>query len=118
PSETEITENHQVESTFVAHTLAVELALEHDDSHARQQLGLNTDDNVVAFLPGSRGAEVGFLSETYLKTAAQLQPQNPDRNIVVTLVNANRKAQFSAILNAPAPNLIVTLVFGQSKLAM
>ena len=59
-----------------------------------------------------------MLSETYINTAAQLQAQNPDLKIVVPLVNEKRKAQFSEILNATAPNLNVNLLGGQSKLAM
>ena len=37
---------------------------------------------------------------------------------MVPLVNEKRKAQFSEILNATAPNLNVNLLDGQSKLAM
>jgi len=118
PFEKEFYDKHQVPCTFVGHTLADDIALEHDDSQARQELGLNTDDKVLALLPGSRGSEVGLLSETYIKTAAQLQAQNPNLNIVVPLVNEKRKAQFTDILNATAPSLNISLLDGQSKLAM
>ena len=118
PFEKEFYDKHQVPCTFVGHTLADDIALKHDDSQARSQLGLSADDKVLALLPGSRGSEVGLLSETYIKTAAQLQAQNPALKVVVPLVNAKRKAQFIAILNATAPSLNVNLLDGQSNLAM
>ncbi|MEM7151088.1 MAG: lipid-A-disaccharide synthase, partial [Pseudomonadota bacterium] len=118
PFEKEFYDKHQVPCTFVGHTLADDIALKHDDSQARSQLGLSADDKVLALLPGSRGSEVGLLSETYIKTAAQLQAQNPALKVVVPLVNEKRKAQFIAILNATAPSLNVNLLDGQSNLAM
>ncbi|WP_417668911.1 lipid-A-disaccharide synthase [Pseudoalteromonas tetraodonis] len=118
PFEKEFYDKHQVPCTFVGHTLADDIALKHDDSKARSQLGLSADDKVLALLPGSRGSEVGLLSETYIKTAAQLQAQNPALKVVVPLVNEKRKAQFIAILNATAPSLNVNLLGGQSNLAM
>ena len=118
PFEKEFYDKHQVPCTFVGHTLADDIALEHDDSQARAKLGLSLDDKVLALLPGSRGSEVGLLSETYIKTAQQLQAQNPDLKIVVPLVNEKRKAQFTDILNATAPSLNISLLDGQSKLAM
>ena len=48
----------------------------------------------------------------------QLQTQNPALKIVVPLVNAKRKAQFTEILNATAPTLKISLLDGQSKQAM
>ncbi|MDN3488635.1 MULTISPECIES: lipid-A-disaccharide synthase [unclassified Pseudoalteromonas] len=118
PFEKEFYDKHQVPCTFVGHTLADDIALKHDDSQARSQLGLSADDKVLALLPGSRGSEVGLLSETYIKTAAQLQAHNPALKVVVPLVNEKRKAQFIAILNATAPSLNVNLLDGQSNLAM
>lgn len=118
PFEKAFYDKHNVPCTFVGHTLADDIALEHDDSAARSQLGLNHDDKVLALLPGSRGSEVGLLSETYIKTAAGLQAKNPDLKIVVPLVNDKRKAQFSEILAATAPNLKIQLLDGQSDIAM
>ncbi|WP_404339274.1 lipid-A-disaccharide synthase [Pseudoalteromonas mariniglutinosa] len=118
PFEKAFYDKHNVPCTFVGHTLADDIALEHDDSKARQALGLSPDDKVLALLPGSRGSEVGLLSETYINTAAKLQAENPALKIVVPLVNDKRKQQFCEILNATAPNLQLQLLAGQSDLAM
>jgi lipid-A-disaccharide synthase len=118
PFEKAFYDKHNVPCTFVGHTLADDIALDHDDSLARAQLGLNKDDKVLALLPGSRSSEVGLLSETYIKTAVALQKQNPALKVVVPLVNDKRKAQFNDILQATAPTLNIKLLDGQSKYAM
>jgi len=118
PFEKAFYDKHQVPCTFVGHTLADDIALEHDDTKAREQLGLSPDDKVLALLPGSRGSEVGLLSETYIKTAANLKAQNPNLKIVVPLVNEKRKAQFNEILAKTAPSLEPILLDGQSNIAM
>ncbi|WP_063706871.1 lipid-A-disaccharide synthase [Pseudoalteromonas gelatinilytica] len=118
PFEKAFYDKHDVPCTFVGHTLADDIALEHDQTEARNQLGLAQTDKVLALLPGSRGSEVGLLSETYIQTAAKLQAQNPDLKIVVPLVNEKRKAQFCEILEKTAPDLKLQLLDGQSNLAM
>ncbi|TGE84131.1 lipid-A-disaccharide synthase [Pseudoalteromonas sp. KS88] len=118
PFEKAFYDKHNVPCTFVGHTLADDIALEHDSSAARIELGLNDNDKVLALLPGSRGSEVGLLSETYIQTAAELQAKNPDLKIVVPLVNDKRKAQFSEILATTAPSLKIQLLDGQSDIAM
>ena len=118
PFEKAFYDKHDVPCTFVGHTLADDIALEHDQTEARNQLGLAQTDKVLALLPGSRGSEVGLLSETYIETAAKLQAQNPELKIVVPLVNEKRKAQFCEILEKTAPELKLQLLDGQSNLAM
>lgn len=118
PFEKAFYDKHQVPCTFVGHTLADDIPLEHDQHVARQTLGLAEEDKVLALLPGSRGSEVGLLSDTYIRTAAKLQSENPELKIVVPLVNDKRKQQFCQILDKTAPNLKVQLLDGQSNLAM
>ncbi|MGO2011392.1 MAG: lipid-A-disaccharide synthase [Pseudoalteromonas sp.] len=118
PFEKAFYDKHQVPCTFVGHTLADDIALEHDDTKARERLGLSPSDKVLALLPGSRGTEVGLLSETYIKTAANLKAQHPNLKIVVPLVNEKRKTQFNEVLAKTAPTLEPILLDGQSDIAM
>ena len=118
PFEKAFYDKHNVPCTFVGHTLADDIALEHDQSKARNALGLSDSDKVLALLPGSRGSEVGLLSDTYIQTAAKLQAENPALKIVVPLVNEKRKTQFCDILEKTAPHLKLQLLDGQSNLAM
>lgn len=118
PFEKAFYDKHEVPCTFVGHTLADDIPLEVDQTSAREKLGIAQDECVLALLPGSRGSEVGLLSETYLLTAQKLQDKLPNLKIIVPLVNQKRRAQFEAILNKVAPKLKITLLDGQSSEAM
>ncbi|KZN48824.1 lipid-A-disaccharide synthase [Pseudoalteromonas luteoviolacea] len=118
PFEKAFYDKYDVPCTFVGHTLADEIPLESDTLAARKEIGLKESDTVLALLPGSRGSEVGLLSETYLQTAKQLVDKMPDLKIVVPLVNEKRKKQFTQILDKVAPELRPIILDGQSSLAM
>nr|WP_139158876.1 lipid-A-disaccharide synthase [Pseudoalteromonas byunsanensis] len=118
PFEKSFYDKHGVPCRFVGHTLADEIELDHDSSAARAELGLSEDDLVLALLPGSRGSEVGLLSETYLHAAQKLKLRLPSLKIIVPLVNAKRRAQFEAVLKQTAPDLSVMMLDGQSSTAM
>lgn len=118
PFEKAFYDKHEVPCTFVGHTLADDIPLETDTNAARTKLNLSAEDTVLALLPGSRGSEVGLLSETYLQTAQKLQERIPELKVIVPLVNDKRKAQFTEIKAKAAPNLKVQLLDGQSSEAM
>ena len=118
PFEKAFYDKHDVPCKFVGHTLADDIPLETDTNAARVKLNLSAEDNVLALLPGSRGSEVGLLSETYLQTAQKLQERIPELKVIVPLVNDKRKAQFTEIKEKAAPNLKVQLLDGQSSEAM
>lgn len=118
PFEKAFYDKHDVPCTFVGHTLADDIPLETDTNAARTKLNLSAEDTVLALLPGSRGSEVGLLSETYLQTAQKLQERIPELKVIVPLVNDKRKAQFTEIKEKVAPNLKVQLLDGQSSEAM
>jgi lipid-A-disaccharide synthase len=118
PFEKAFYDKHDVPCTFVGHTLADEIPLENDVIAARQELGLNEEDTVLALLPGSRGSEVGLLSEPYLLAVKKVLNQLPNLKVVVPLVNAARKAQFTEALQRLVPELHPLLLDGQSATAM
>lgn len=118
PFEKAFYDEHNVPCTFVGHTLADDIPVEQDSLEARQKLGLNAQDKVLALLPGSRGSEVGLLTPTYAQAAQKLQQQDPNLKVVVPLVNEARRAQFVELQQAHAPELKATLLDGQSSLAM
>tara|TARA_Y100001956_G_scaffold76567_1_gene85856 strand:+ start:939 stop:2096 length:1158 start_codon:yes stop_codon:yes gene_type:complete len=118
PFEKAFYDKHEVPCTFVGHTLADDIPLETDTNAARTKLNLSAEDTILALLPGSRGSEVGLLSETYLQTAQKLQERIPELKVIVPLVNDKRRAQFTEIKEKAAPNLKVQLLDGQSSEAM
>ncbi|MEZ2624105.1 lipid-A-disaccharide synthase [Paenalcaligenes hominis] len=98
PFEVPLYEKEGVPVTCVGHPLAQNIPLQPDQAAARQRLGLNTEGPVLAVLPGSRRSEVQLLSPRFLQAVQILQRQHPELVVVVPMVNAQRRAEFDAIL--------------------
>ncbi|MDO9795110.1 lipid-A-disaccharide synthase, partial [Glaesserella parasuis] len=81
-------------------------------------LQLDENQHYVAILVGSRGSEVNFLAEPFLKTAQLLKAQYPDVQFLVPLVNEKRREQFEAIKAQVAPELEVITLAGNARAAM
>lgn len=106
PFETAIYEKEDIPVTFVGHPLADLIPLEPDRIQMRKQLGLDTSARVLAVLPGSRASEIRLLAPRFLQAARILQTQDPALQLLVPMVNAQRRAEFEAILAAfPVRNL-------------
>lgn len=117
PFEKAFYDQHQVPCDFVGHTLADQLPLQPDVAAARVHLGLPAQAAVLAILPGSRGNEVGLLSEPFFRAAALIQQQQPDLHILIPAANAKRRAQIEAVL-AEVKLSNVQVLDGQSREAM
>lgn len=106
PFETAIYEKEDIPVTFVGHPLADLIPLEPDRIQMRKQLGLDASARVLAVLPGSRASEIRLLAPRFLQAARILQTQDPALQLLVPMVNAQRRAEFEAILAAyPVRNL-------------
>ncbi|MED5431925.1 MAG: lipid-A-disaccharide synthase [Pseudomonadota bacterium] len=117
PFEARFYETHQVPVAFVGHPLADRVPLETDTPGARVALGLPSDAEILAVLPGSRGGEVGQLMPAFLDAMVALHAQRPDLHFVIPAANAARREQIQALLDSTVP-LPVTLVDGQSRTVM
>lgn len=118
PFEKAFYDRFNVPCRFIGHTMADAIPLQPDRFAACEQLKLEPNQRYVAILPGSRGSEVGFLSEPFLKTAQRLKARFPDLHFLVPLVNPKRRAQFEQIKAEIAPELPLTLLNGQARQAM
>jgi lipid-A-disaccharide synthase len=116
PFELPYYERHQIPATFVGHPLADVIPGSLTQPQARQTLKLK-DQPVLAVLPGSRAMEVKQLAPDFLATAAILQAQNPQLQLVLVAANQQREKQLEALL-LKYPQLKVTLVLAQSHLAL
>lgn len=118
PFEEAFYRQHAVPVACVGHPLADELPLEVDVAGPRARLGLNTDQRLVALLPGSRRNEVAKLGALFLDVAALCVARKPDLRFVIPAATPERHAELQALLYARGDNLPVQLLQGDSHTAM
>lgn len=105
PFEEEIYQKEGVPVTYVGHPLAQVIPMHPDRSAARRYLGIDGSARVLAVMPGSRASEVKLLSPRFLQAVQILAGQDPALQVLVPMVNAERRADFEACLRQyPIPN--------------
>jgi len=83
PFEPALLAGHGIEGTFVGHPVADVIPMAPDRAQARQQLGLDPQQSVVALLPGSRTAEIRYLAQPFLQAASEMLRQRPALQFVL-----------------------------------
>ena len=73
PFEPELLARHGIAATYVGHPLAAVIPMQPDRAAARAQLGLAPDAPVLAILPGSRRAEVQYITLGFFQAAALIR---------------------------------------------
>ena len=118
---------HGVTARFVGHPLADQFPLEADRAGARAALGLSSDDEVIALLPGSRMGEVSRLAAPFVGAAQWIAAKRPGVKFVVPLTSAATRACFEGALGeasaatgpgATTSDLALKILEGQSRLAL
>ena len=117
PFEPELLARHGIAATYVGHPLAAVIPLEPDRAGARKQLGLADDDQVLAILPGSRRAEVQYITSGFFRAAALIQRALPAIKIIVPAVPA-LKARIEHIAQQCGLGDALQVVAGQSHTAL
>ncbi|MCW6539518.1 lipid-A-disaccharide synthase [Yersinia ruckeri] len=118
PFEKAFYDRFNVPCRFIGHTMADAMPLVANRAAARAELGIPLDAHCLALLPGSRHSEVEMLSADFLRTAEILRQKFPDLEVLVPLVNSQRREQFERIKMEVAPDLPVHLLNGQARAAM
>ena len=119
PFEADFYHQHQVPVAFVGHPLADELPLENDRQAARQILALPAQAPVLAILPGSRGNEIRFLGDTFLRAAELLCQRNEALHVVIPAATHQRYQEIIQLLASyPTLSERVMLLEGQAREAM
>ena len=91
PFEPELLARHGIAATYVGHPLAGVIPLAPDRAGARAQLGLRDEDAVLAILPGSRSAEVQYITPKFFQAAALIHQAQPAIKMIVPAVPALRE---------------------------
>ena len=117
PFEPELLARSGIAATYVGHPLADVIPMVPDRVAARRQLGLSQDGDVLAILPGSRRAEVEYISEGFFRAAALVRQALPAIELIVPAVPALHdrilaQAQACGLGNA------LKVVSGQSHAAL
>jgi lipid-A-disaccharide synthase len=115
PFEQSIYDRAGISATYVGHPLASMIPLVPDAAAARGRLGLDTQQPVVAVLPGSRADEVRYLGPTFLGAADLLRQREPTLRFVLPAADPALKSLLASMLGAfpeLAPQL--TLADGRS----
>ena len=77
-----------IAATYVGHPLANVIPHQPDRAAARQRLGLEQGDEVLAILPGSRKAEIRYLADRFFAAAALLHKSRPGLRFAVPAMPA------------------------------
>ncbi len=113
PFEPALLAEHGIAATYVGHPLASVIPLHPDRAAARQKLGLEEGDDVVAILPGSRKSEVRYLAMRFFLAAAHMQRAQHAIKFVVPAVPSLR-AEIEAIAAQADMAGRIQIVTGQS----
>ena len=117
PFEPALLAAHGIAATYVGHPLANVIPMQPDRLAARNRLGLQADDTVVAILPGSRKSEIQYLGDRFFSAAALISRSHPAIKFVAPAIPALRGAMLEAAARAGlGANL--TVLTGQSHSAL
>jgi len=118
PFEADFYRRHNVPVTFVGHPMADDIEPDADPIPAREALGLDPSQRVVAVLPGSRTSEVRRLGPVFISAAGLLQRRYPGLQFVAPMVDHNSRMLFEQQLGQAQVNLALHIVDDQSRRAM
>lgn len=117
PFEPAIYAKQGIPATYVGHPLADAIPLEPPRAAARAALGLASEAQVVALLPGSRKGEVEHIAPALARAAALLRRARPGLEFILPAVPGLR-ARVDAILAREAPGAGIRVFDGRSHEAL
>lgn len=119
PFEADFYADHHVPVAYVGHPLADELPLVNDRASARQALGLALDVPTLAVLPGSRGNEIRFQGEIFLRAASALREHLGALQVAIPAASPERRQELDSLLERfPELAASTVVVEGRSREVM
>ena len=106
-----------IAATYVGHPLANVIPMQPNRLAARQALGLQPDDKVVAVLPGSRESEIQYMAEKLFKAVELMDKAQEAIKFIVPAIPALR-SRIEAAAQKVGVLSVVQIVNGQSHSAL
>lgn len=101
PFEPEILANEGISATYIGHPMAALVPHKIDPMAYRAKLNLQSDGQLLAVLPGSRGAEVKHIGPAFVQAAIELLKQKPELRFVTPMPpGSSLLATFKAMIPA------------------
>ncbi|MGP1956679.1 MAG: lipid-A-disaccharide synthase [Arsenophonus sp. NC-PE1-MAG3] len=118
PFEKKFYDRYNIPCRFIGHAMADSVPLKPDKKAIRIKLNIPNDVKCLTILPGSRCFEVEILSPIFLRAAQILIKDFPNLQILVPVVNQQRRQQFEAIYREISPSLSLKILDSQALIAM
>ncbi len=122
PFEKKFYDDHHTPCTFVGHRLAKEIPLLSPMLAARMSLGFadcaQKSTQVVAVLPGSRMAEITFLTPEFAEAAYLLQKKYPVMRFICAATSHQKAEVIKKLWQKHAPHIPLTIWIGRSHEVM
>lgn len=122
PFEAKFYQQWDIPVQFVGHPLADTIPMQEDRDDAREILAnihkVDSNEEVLVMLPGSRISEVSRLAAIFIRTAENCLRRRPGLQILVPFVNKKTRILFEAIWRKNAPDLALVLIDGHSREVM
>jgi lipid-A-disaccharide synthase len=115
PFEEELYRQAGVPATYIGHPLAEQIPLQPDVAAARRQLGIPEDAKVVTVMPGSRMAEIKYLTAPFAGAVQLLARRDQSVRFIAPMAGERQKAYFMEVLaKAGLADVPLQLIDGQS----
>lgn len=118
PFEPEILAKEGIPATYIGHPMAALVPNKIDPASYRNKLGLQMDGQLLAVLPGSRGAEVKYIGPAFVQAALVLLGKKPDLRFVTPMPPGSTLLNQFKTMIPPQLQDRWTLVEGQSHECM
>lgn len=118
PFEPEILAKEGISATYIGHPMAALVPAKIDPKAYRTQLGLPPEGQLLAVLPGSRGAEVKHIGPAFVQACLELLKRKPGLRFVTPMPSASKLLDFFRTMIPPQLLDSWTLIEGKSHECM
>lgn len=118
PFEPEILAKEGISATYIGHPMAALVPATIDPKAYRSKLGLQTEGQLLAVLPGSRSAEVKHIGPAFVQACVELLKQKPGLRFVTPMPPASKLLDMFRTMIPPQLLDRWTLIEGKSHECM